>query len=382
MALVFTTGDTLWATPNHPFWHSGGYVEAEHLRPGDTLVAVNGTSLIIANSFTKDTTLRVYNFTVEDNHNYYVGDPGVLVHNNCFLEKIQDWPELVAEIKKLPKGLRSKFIEDFYNASDDVLKAFKGNPGCGRAWEKSTEFVNVRKDIDFLKSFSRALEDNTLAKPPINIESRINDWIKNSHLKCKTCPTGTEPYLDEVLDNVYEIKEHLSKPGALVVLDQIGSSSTKAEGANWLMKFVKEKKINPSAFEEIISDERKFTADIIVDLPGGEKIYFECKSWESSMQGLFTTGRTNFCDQLLNYIHNPQITKLEQFGFYFNPGKWTPSANDLNKALKANKKLFGKSRWETYRELFQFSDFQVSKDNIDKLIDFITENKFNDIIKS
>ena len=77
MALVFHTGDTLWATPNHPFWFDGQYVEAENLKSGDTLWAVDGSALVLENKFTKDTTVRVYNFTVEDNHNYYVGYPGV-----------------------------------------------------------------------------------------------------------------------------------------------------------------------------------------------------------------------------------------------------------------------------------------------------------------
>ena len=136
MALVFTTGDTLWATPNHPFWFDGQYVEAENLKSGDTLWTADGSALILENSFKKDTAARVYNFTVEDNHNYYVGRRGVLVHNDCFLDRIKHSPGLVAAIDELPKGLKGKFIEDFFEASEDVLKVFKGNPGCVRAREK------------------------------------------------------------------------------------------------------------------------------------------------------------------------------------------------------------------------------------------------------
>ena len=55
MALVFTTGDTLWATPNHPFWFDGQYIEAENLKAGDTLWAVDGSALVLENKFTKDT---------------------------------------------------------------------------------------------------------------------------------------------------------------------------------------------------------------------------------------------------------------------------------------------------------------------------------------
>ena len=42
LAIVFTTQDTLWATPNHPFWHKGHYVEASTLHAGDTIEALEG----------------------------------------------------------------------------------------------------------------------------------------------------------------------------------------------------------------------------------------------------------------------------------------------------------------------------------------------------
>ncbi len=64
MALVFHTGDTLWATPNHPFWYKDQYVEAEALSVGDALTVADGSKEVIPNTFVKDTTLRVYNYTV------------------------------------------------------------------------------------------------------------------------------------------------------------------------------------------------------------------------------------------------------------------------------------------------------------------------------
>ncbi len=64
MALVFHTGDTLLATPNHPFWYKDQYVEAEALDTGGVLTALGGATEVIANTFVKDTTLRVYNYTV------------------------------------------------------------------------------------------------------------------------------------------------------------------------------------------------------------------------------------------------------------------------------------------------------------------------------
>ncbi len=148
-----------------------------------------------------------------------------------------------------------------------------------KAWKGAIDFPNVRKDVKFLESFSKALDDATLKGAPINIETRFKDWITNSHLKCRTCATGSEPFLDEVLDNLYNFKNFLSKPGAIDVINDISKSTRGAEGANWVMKFTKDRGINPSAFEEIITDGRKFTADI-VEGSGSTVKYFECKSWD------------------------------------------------------------------------------------------------------
>ena len=248
-----------------------------------------------------------------------------------------------------------------------------------KAWKGAIDFPNVRKDVKFLESFSKALDDATLKGAPINIETRFKDWITNSHLKCRTCATGSEPFLDEVLDNLFEFKSFLSKPGATKVIDDIGKSTRGAEGANWVMKFTKDKGLNPSAFEEIITDGRKFTADI-VEGSGSTVKYFECKSWDSSMKGLFTGGNTNFGAQFTNYLHNTNISNLSQFGYHFNPAKWTPNAADLNSALKASSNLFDTNQWSKYQQLFQFTNAQVSPNDINGLIDFITSNKFNNIV--
>ena len=180
MALVFTTGDTLWATPNHPFWFDGQYIEAENLKAGDTLWAVDGSALVLENKFTKDTTVQVYNFTVEDNHNYYVGAPGVLVHNDCFLKKLEQFPELAAEIKKLPKGLKGKFIEDFFEAGDDVLEVLNG-PGGVRAWEIPAKHNDlIRTDVKFLQSLEKKMATYPKLADDL-VEPELFDAFKRVH---------------------------------------------------------------------------------------------------------------------------------------------------------------------------------------------------------
>ena len=88
--LTITTGPTqIVTTPEHPFWENGtDWVEAQHLTPGDQLQTLAGDSLPITQitTTTQETPVPVYNFEVDQWHNYYVSDQSVLVHNGnrCF----------------------------------------------------------------------------------------------------------------------------------------------------------------------------------------------------------------------------------------------------------------------------------------------------------
>lgn len=84
---LFAAG-TLIAQPTleHPVWTENhhDYVLSQDLRVGDTFRNANGSTLRLNSLAIKpDTTLTVYNFEVNDIHNYYVGTQEVLVHNSC-----------------------------------------------------------------------------------------------------------------------------------------------------------------------------------------------------------------------------------------------------------------------------------------------------------
>ena len=93
---VYTVTDTLWVTPEHPFYINGQWVPAGRLKKGQRLTLLHHPSLLASKTqhlprsnevyiervVTKDTLVTVYNFTVAQYHNYYVGNVGVLVHNN------------------------------------------------------------------------------------------------------------------------------------------------------------------------------------------------------------------------------------------------------------------------------------------------------------
>ena len=81
---VFVNGEIIETTDVHPFYvKNRGYVAAEDLVAGDILVDIEGNEVVVekVEVSVSETEIPVYNFGVEDNHNYYVSENSVLVHN-------------------------------------------------------------------------------------------------------------------------------------------------------------------------------------------------------------------------------------------------------------------------------------------------------------
>lgn len=74
---------TIKVTPEHPFFvHDRGWVAAEMLRKGDRLFTFETNSdCHVRQSRKYPGKFQVYNFEVEDLHNYFVAREGVFVHN-------------------------------------------------------------------------------------------------------------------------------------------------------------------------------------------------------------------------------------------------------------------------------------------------------------
>jgi len=86
--VLYLENEAIEVTPEHPFWRDGeGWVEAKDLKEGDWVFSLDldrgaeVTATQIKGVEQKEETATVYNFAVEDNHNYFVTADGVLVHN-------------------------------------------------------------------------------------------------------------------------------------------------------------------------------------------------------------------------------------------------------------------------------------------------------------
>lgn len=85
MAKVYVNGNVIESTTEHPYYVvDQGWIKAGQVQKNDILVTVDGKELVVEKvEFTRnsDKEYTVYNFEVEDNHNYYVGEDRILVHN-------------------------------------------------------------------------------------------------------------------------------------------------------------------------------------------------------------------------------------------------------------------------------------------------------------
>ena len=322
LAIVFNAQDTLWATPNHPFWHKGHYVEASALHAGDTIETFEGGYSRIQQIIPISGERRVYNITVAENSNYYVGSRGVLVHNDCFLKRLTDSPELMARIDALPDALKGQFIQDFYEAGEDVIKVLRERPGCVRAWEVLIENPNIRKDISVLTSSSKILDNPNIATiiSKSDLQTTIQKLAQKG-VRCRTCSGGNPAYryLDEILDDLgYGAVKFGDSYKSVITGFKQGDNFT--EGAMWVAEGVR-KYPNEFPSNTVFEFTEKTTADGIrrVDVKvtndGNSKdIFYEFKSVND-------VPPTGFATQFVKDMDLIDVTDLSQLKWWFDGNK-------------------------------------------------------------
>lgn len=103
---------------------SGSWIAAENLRQGDLVLLANGTIEPIKTLEVLQISVPVYNFTVDQVHNYYVSESGVLAHNiDCvegerLLNKIDRIDtEGIAKSKRLDQANRAQYIRELARAN-------------------------------------------------------------------------------------------------------------------------------------------------------------------------------------------------------------------------------------------------------------------------
>jgi hypothetical protein len=121
--ITLDSGKSIEATADHPFYIKGkGWNPASSLSVGQVLELHDGTIVVVKEV---DTSIRrdfVYNLTVANTHNYFVGEDGVLVHNAKKSKKPKDNFRLSDE-NMLPKPIREEY---------EKIKLGQGTPRVDR----------------------------------------------------------------------------------------------------------------------------------------------------------------------------------------------------------------------------------------------------------
>ena len=141
-----TTSDdqTITSSVGHPYYvqNKSTWIEAQNLRAGDILRTVNGKKVVVEQVQHEilERTETLYNFEVEDNHDYFVGENTnitieqfVLVHNFCEPGAYRIKVDLGDEIGEyIGKGPESRMWQSVARLQNDKFKII------GQEWFKTS----------------------------------------------------------------------------------------------------------------------------------------------------------------------------------------------------------------------------------------------------
>ncbi|CAM2005762.1 NHL domain-containing protein [Acanthopleuribacter pedis] len=149
-------GELIQATEEHPFYVVGhGWKGAIHLHIGDRILTQTGAIAAVEAKWVRLTKTTVYNFSVDENHNYFVSPDRVLVHNNngdcnrkfkkskkgSGKEKASDAPSFV---KNHPEG-RPYEGESGDQFAKRMMDAQFGEGGWSRKGAQGKQFSQIKK---------------------------------------------------------------------------------------------------------------------------------------------------------------------------------------------------------------------------------------------
>ncbi len=141
--ITLDSGESLETTAEHPFYIKGkGWNPANSLKVGQALQLHNGTTVVIKEIDTSVRLEKVYNLTVANTHNYFVGEDGVLVHNGKKCSK-KSAKERADDIPSWAEGLKPESGE---SVEDFLTRIFDDKYGTGN-WKKGSEYSKIKKGI-------------------------------------------------------------------------------------------------------------------------------------------------------------------------------------------------------------------------------------------
>ncbi len=251
--ITYSNGEKIETTWNHPFWivanktelergpptvnqnigvslfggieprkeslnntyANGKWKQAKDIKIGDFSKLANGKSLLITNIQTEHRHENVYNFTVDTNSTYYVGNDGVLVHNGnlCsalkheianFIQGVKNYPdqfkkgskELANDLKNVAVKAKDKAIqhaEDYGEAlTDEITKDAKciTNPGiCSK--QLGNQLYEALSEGELNKKIPERNKEGFLGTVPLILNSpKMALNVGKGYVKDTFCSSG------------------------------------------------------------------------------------------------------------------------------------------------------------------------------------------------
>ena len=135
-------------TPNHRIYvKDKGWIEASKILENDELLLYNYVKCKVTKMELHQVKIEetTYNFEVEDNHNYFVGENPVLVHNLCQEKAEPKSPKAVSD-NLFDKGVAHEFKEEvlkYASVKDKTIShydIFQDTADAGRLWLKYKKY--------------------------------------------------------------------------------------------------------------------------------------------------------------------------------------------------------------------------------------------------
>ena len=170
-------GETIVSTFDHPYYVKGkGFVNACDLWIGAELADRNGDTVPVENLYREkldDTTTTVYNFKVEEDHTYFVGNKCILVHNAKYdVGKYNEMPnEQGMDKHHVPQKAVMKKLDPNYDPktgpSIQVPKEGHTIKGPRGIVSRSSKGINspselIKRDISELKRVYPDIPDSSI----------------------------------------------------------------------------------------------------------------------------------------------------------------------------------------------------------------------------
>ncbi len=153
---LYTDGEKIETTAEHPFYTEGGWKDAADLQAGDRIVSRSGNPIEIKEVSFQYNPKKVYNFEVSNWHTYFVGALAWLVHNakKCLRQLAREGIEYARRILRGIKfnKIMSKSLGEAKYAHEVWLKGMKQRAdtimknGKKVISRKATELSEVSKE--------------------------------------------------------------------------------------------------------------------------------------------------------------------------------------------------------------------------------------------